>query len=182
MYGASQIGSGISNNDILPEDSYLLSFQKMEEKYFEGINSELEVVFQTFDYTNPECQDEMLRIANGVRNSGILTAPVRFWFERYLDWLAHSYHNRSLTPQGRPPTSELFYLWLYEWITIPEDGMQYLNDIVFQFGAIKTSKLSTKQIYFPTDFDRANAITRMREITASNVIQAFPYCWKYIFW
>jgi hypothetical protein len=174
--------SGFSDNDVLPEDSFVLAFEKIEEKYFEGFNFQLFVVFKTFDYSNPELQDEMMRITTNVRNSGLISQPISFWFENYLQWLQTSYHNTSLTDKGRPPNEQTFYLWLYEFLTIPDVGMQHLNDIVFQFGAIKTSKFSTSHIFFPDDLARADALVQMRKITSSSLTPAFAYCWRYVFW
>jgi len=182
FFGSTRLQSGFSDNDVLPEDSFVLKYQQKEELYFEGFNFPLFVIFQTFDYSDPELQDEMLHIVENIRDSGLISMEVTFWFEHYLDWLQTSYHNTSLTAKGRPPNERTFYLWLYEYLTLPNEGMRFMNDIVFQYGAIKTSRLSTNHIFLENDFVRAQAVVKMRELTQSDKIPAFAYCWRYVFW
>ncbi|GJP85195.1 hypothetical protein CLOP_g15324 [Closterium sp. NIES-67] len=61
-----------------------------------------------FDY-----QDELAALSAALQSDFYVGSapPVQSWYDWYLKWLNASSHKGSLTPQGRPPTSPLFYSW-----------------------------------------------------------------------
>lgn len=51
VYGASQLRSALSIYDVLADDSYVLKFAALKNKYFEGLDTPLDIVLKTFDYS-----------------------------------------------------------------------------------------------------------------------------------
>jgi len=184
LFAATQISSGVSQDDVMPDRSYAKEFNEMDGKYFSGINLGTDIIIGTCDYADERNQDYILDLAERVAASKYIHPPVTSWLHDYLDWLQHSWHNNSLTEKGRPPNSTQFYLWLYEFLSDPNRGMAYSSDIVFQFGAIKASKLKTRHIFevLNTDFKRAEAVMEMRKLTEDSPIPAFVFSWRYIPW
>lgn len=81
-----------------------------------------------------------------MENSGIVKPPVSFWLDDYLNWLPNSSYSGKLSERGRPTSVEIFYLSLYEFLALPERGMKYGMDFVFQYGKIKTSKFAIQHV------------------------------------
>jgi len=184
IVAATQVSSGVSQNDVLPDKSYVKEYGDIDQKYFSGFNMGTDIILGTFDYADERNQDYVFDLAERVAQSKAIVPPVHSWLSDYFHWLQNSRHNDSLTDKGRPPSSAKFYLWLYEFLADPSRGMAYSSDIVFQFGAIKASRLKTKHSLevLSTDFRRAEALVEMRALTKDAPIPAFLFSWRYIPW
>jgi hypothetical protein len=62
------------------------------------------------------------------------------------------------------------------------DGLKHLQDIVFQHGFIKTSRMSIHHPSFDSDMLKAEAMESVRAITDASGVPAFPYTFMYLYW
>ncbi|GJP66613.1 hypothetical protein CLOP_g23528 [Closterium sp. NIES-67] len=110
--------------------------------------------------------------------------PVQSWFANYLIWLSASPHAPLLDANGRPPTSELFYEWLHEFLG--SVGRRFRLDVVFDQG--NSSVILSSRMFAMTrglnnsgqQVDAMNSI-RASASSAAPTLQAFAYTFPFIF-
>ncbi|CAI5963627.1 unnamed protein product [Closterium sp. NIES-65] len=95
------------------------------------------------DYFN--YQDELAALSAALQSDPYVGSapPVQSWYDWYIKWLRASPHKGQLTPQGRPPTSALFYTWLHEFLASLM-GQRFQTDVVFAPGSNGTVILSSR--------------------------------------
>ncbi|CAI5465277.1 unnamed protein product [Closterium sp. Yama58-4] len=136
------------------------------------------------DYFN--MQDELAAL--GVRLQAdpyvSFSPPVQSWFANYLIWLSASPHAPMLDANGRPPTPELFYAWLHEFLN--SVGRRFRLDVVFDrnngsvilssrfFAMTRGLNNSAQQV------DAMNSI-RASAAAAAPTLGAFSYTFPFIF-
>ncbi|CAI5488432.1 unnamed protein product [Closterium sp. Naga37s-1] len=138
------------------------------------------------DYFNN--QDELAALGAALQSDPYVGSapPVQSWYDWYIKWLRASPHKGQLTPQGRPPTSALFYEWLHEFLASLM-GRRFQTDVVFAPGSNGTVILSSRMfaltnalVYSQTQVD-AMVSTRQTVSAAAPSLQSFAYSYFFIF-
>lgn len=62
------------------------------------------------------------------------------------------------------------------------DGLQHLQNIVFQHGFIKTSRMALRHPSLTSDILKADAMETVRAIATASGLPAFPYTHMYLYW
>lgn len=85
----------------MPVDSYVIQYQRAEEKFFGGAMSEVSVVLKTFDYSDRKNQDAVLKLKHELEASKYIYGGVECWLTDFLEWVPRNAPNASLV-DGRP--------------------------------------------------------------------------------
>lgn len=107
----------------------------------------LDIIFEDIDYSNPEIQQKMLKLAEEIEQSKFVESMDSIWLKSFLQ------DNPSYA-SGSSNVSAFYYA-LYQWL-LTTNGRAHFPDIIFQYGSIKTSKFSGKHAALNTDFERAD--------------------------
>lgn len=164
LVGATKLDTGLVQQDLAPDGSYLIDWLDRNDKYFGGITVTIyQVVTDTeFDYGIPSNQDLIRQVSNELNQKDYILSTDS-WLDSFIDWLPTSPYNSSLE-NGRPPSNQ-FLPWLETFLALPT-SIQYDKDVVIVNGKITSSRIRHERVGFVNQKPKVDAMKDSRKVVS----------------
>ncbi|XP_077999939.1 patched domain-containing protein 3-like [Glandiceps talaboti] len=172
IWGVVELEQGLILNNLVPSDSYLNSYLKLEREYYNGNGPVIAIVIQEpIPYWEDGVQNELDNLLKTLGNSKYINDNFRIsWLDSFLN-----FHNQSL------PTSHTSFSKSLQFDFLRKNP-QFVGDLnISKDGVIKSSRFYVQSERLTSSTVEGNMMLEVRKITDNSDLPAFAYTGAFIF-
>ncbi|XP_077992081.1 patched domain-containing protein 3-like [Glandiceps talaboti] len=172
IWGLVNLEQGLLLNNLVPPDSYLYSYLKLEREHFSTIGPVVAVVIQEpLNYWDGDVQKSIDDLLDSLQQNEYVSDGFRIsWLNSFSD-----FHNGSL------PTSQTEFLQSLQDDFLPSNP-QLAGDVkISSDGTIKASRYYIRSEGLTSSYLQGRMMLTIREITGNSDLPGFAYTGAFVF-
>lgn len=174
IWGAAQIKTGLKLENVVPESSYLSSYNSAKQQYFADQGPYVMfIVVEEVDYTDPLVINEIHRILLMAQETKFLDTSFQIsWLDQFMA------HRKNYTEQV---TKENFVQLTKEFVNRRPD---LENDICFNKAGtgVQASRFYVHSYRFPDSNQEGNMMLKMRKIAKNSTLPMVVFSTEFIYY